>query len=66
MEQQRIVIPSSAVISRQRGSLPAVYVWNAKSNRKERRYVRLGEQVDSEYVAVLSGLSKSDTLVIEE
>lgn len=65
-QQERIVIPSKAVISRQRGSLPAVYVWNKNSNRKERRYVRLGAQVDSENIAVLSGLNKNDTLVIED
>ena len=65
MKQERIVIPTNAVISRQRGSLPAVYVWNATKNRKERRYVRLGTQVDSQNIAVLSGLNKDDTLVIE-
>lgn len=64
-QQEHIVIPSNAVISRKRGSLPAVYVWNAEKKRKERRYVRLGTQVDSEYIAVLSGLNKNDTLVIE-
>jgi len=65
-QQEHIVIPSQAVISRQRGSLPAVYVWNPEKKRKERRYVRLGTQVDSEYIAVLSGLNKNDTLVIED
>lgn len=65
-KEERIVIPYTAVISRQRGSLPAVYVWNADKKRKERRYVRLGTQVDSEYVAILSGLNKNDTLVIED
>ena len=50
------------MISRQRGSLPAVYVWNPEKQRKERRYVRLGSQVDSDYVAVLSGFNKNDTL----
>ena len=65
-KQERIVIPYTAVISRQRGSLPAVYVWNAEEQRKERRYVRLGTQVDSENIVVLSGLSENDTLVIED
>jgi multidrug efflux pump subunit AcrA (membrane-fusion protein) len=65
-KEEHIVIPTKAVISRQRGSLPAVYVWNPEKQRKERRYVRLGTQVDSDYVAVLSGLNKSDTLVIED
>ena len=65
-KEEHIVIPTKAVISRQRGSLPAVYVWNPEKQRKERRYVRLGSQVDSDYVAVLSGLNKNDTLVIED
>ena len=65
-KQERIVIPSKAVISRQRGSLPAVYVWNPEQQRKERRYVRLGTQVDSENIVVLSGLTENDTLVIED
>ena len=65
-QQEHIVIPSKAVISRQRGSLPAVYVWNPEKKRKERRYVRLGTPVDSENIAVLSGLNKNDTLVIED
>lgn len=65
-KEERIVIPSKAVISRQRGSLPAVYIWNPEKQRKERRYVRLGTQVDTDYVAVLSGLNKNDTLVIED
>ena len=65
-QQERIVIPTDAVISRKRGSLPAVYVWNPEKQRKERRYVRLGTQVDSEQITVLSGLNKNDTLVIEK
>jgi RND family efflux transporter MFP subunit len=65
-KEERIVIPSKAVISRQRGSLPAVYVWNPEKQRKERRYVRLGTPVDSEYISVLSGLNNNDTLVIED
>lgn len=65
-KEERIVIPSKAVISRQRGSLPAVYIWNPEKQRKERRYVRLGTPVDSEYISVLSGLNKNDTLVIED
>lgn len=65
-QEERLVIPSSAVISRQRGSLPAVYIWNSEKKRKERRYVRLGTQVDSEYVVVLAGLNENDMLVIED
>lgn len=61
----QIVIPSKAIISRKRGSLPAVYIWNPHTQRKERRYIRLGTRVDGENVAVLSGLSQHDTLVIE-
>lgn len=47
------VIPSSAIV--RRGSLPAVYVLN-RSNEAELRLVRLGEQVDRDHVAVLSGV----------
>lgn len=65
-KQQRIVIPSRAIANKRRGSMPAVYVWNEEKKRKERRYVRLGTQVDSEHIAVLSGLSENDTLVIED
>lgn len=78
-KQEQLVIPSQALISKQRGSLPAVYVWNADKQRKERRYVRLGTIVDieqvkeqlgiqpyEEYITVLSGLNKNDTLVIED
>lgn len=64
-KQERIVIPSRALIPHQRGGMPAVYIWNKDRQRKERRYVRLGTQVDSERVAILSGLNKDDMLVIE-
>ncbi len=64
-KQQQIVIPTIAIANKRRGSMPAVYVWNDDKKRKERRYVRLGTQVDPEHIAVLSGLSKDDTLVIE-
>ena len=47
------VIPSTAVIHR--GSLPAVFVLN-QNNEAELRLVRLGEQVDRNHVAVLSGV----------
>lgn len=64
-KQERIVIPLRALIPHQRGGMPAVYIWNKDRQRKERRYVRLGTQVDSERVAILSGLNKDDMLVIE-
>ncbi|MCW9014941.1 MAG: efflux RND transporter periplasmic adaptor subunit [Gammaproteobacteria bacterium] len=47
------VIPSTAVIHR--GSLPAVFVLN-QNNEAELRLIRLGEQVDRNHVAVLSGV----------
>jgi multidrug efflux pump subunit AcrA (membrane-fusion protein) len=47
------IIPLSAII--QRGSLPAVFVLN-RDNRAEMRLVRLGDQVDEDHVAVLSGV----------
>jgi len=47
------IIPSSSIV--RRGSLPAVYVLN-RSNEAELRLVRLGEQVDRDHVAVLSGV----------
>jgi len=64
-KKEQLVIPLNALVSHHRGSLPAVYIWNKDRQRKERRYVRLGTQVDSERVSVLSGLSKNDMLVIE-
>ena len=47
------VIPSTAVVHR--GSLPAVFVLN-HNNEAELRLIRLGEQVDRNHVAVLSGV----------
>ena len=47
------VIPSTAVVHR--GSLPAVFVLN-QNNEAELRLIRLGEQVDRNHVAVLSGV----------
>lgn len=47
------VIPSTAIV--RRGSLPAVYVLN-RNNEAELRLIRLGEQVDRNHVAVLSGV----------
>ncbi len=54
-----LVIPTSAII--QRGSLPMVKV-AVDEGRDELRLVRLGEQLDRDYVSVLSGL-KPDELV---
>jgi multidrug efflux pump subunit AcrA (membrane-fusion protein) len=53
------IIPSSAVV--RRGSLPAVFVIN-RENRAEMRLVRLGDEVDGEHVAVLSGVSPGEQI----
>ncbi|VAW63406.1 Efflux transporter, RND family, MFP subunit, AcrA/E family [hydrothermal vent metagenome] len=53
------VIPSSAIV--RRGSLPAVFVLNAK-NKAELRLVRLGDQVDNQHVAVLAGVQPGENV----
>jgi len=53
------VIPSSAVVWR--GSLPAVFVHNAK-NKSELRLLRLGETVDNERVSILSGIRSGERI----
>jgi len=53
------VIPSSAIV--RRGSLPAVFVMN-RENRAEMRLVRLGDEVDREHVAVLSGIRPGEQI----
>ena len=53
------IIPSSAII--RRGSLPAVFVLN-RDNQAEMRLVRLGDEVDGENVAVLSGLRPGEQI----
>lgn len=53
------VIPNSAVVWR--GSLPAVFVLNAK-NKSELRLLRLGEAVDNTSVSVLSGLRAGERI----
>ena len=53
------VIPTSAVIWR--GSLPAVFVHNAK-NKSELRLLRLGEAVDNTSVSVLSGIRTGERI----
>ncbi len=65
-KRKQIVIPGNAIANKRRGSMPAVYVWNEEKQRKERRYVRLGTQVDSERITVLSGLDENDMLVIDD
>ncbi len=54
------VIPRSAVVWR--GSLPAVFVLNSEG-RTELRMVRLGEPVDGDRVAVLSGLQPGERIL---
>ena len=59
-QQDRIVIPKSAVV--RRGSLPGVYVRNPKGE-PELRAVRLGEAFNQEWIVVLSGLKKGDEIL---
>jgi hypothetical protein len=53
------IIPSSAIV--RRGSLPAVFVLN-REGRAEMRLIRLGDEVDNESVAVLSGISPGEQI----
>ncbi len=53
------VIPNSAVVWR--GSLPAVFVLNAK-NQSELRLLRLGEVVDNTNITVLSGIRSGERI----
>ncbi|MCW8934212.1 MAG: efflux RND transporter periplasmic adaptor subunit [Gammaproteobacteria bacterium] len=55
------VIPSSAILHR--GSLPAVFVLNSQ-NKAELRLVRLGDQVDNQYVAVLAGVLPGENIFV--
>ena len=56
------VIPNSAVVWR--GSLPAVFVLNAK-NKSELRLLRLGETVDNNNVSVLSGIRTGERIYLQ-
>ena len=56
------VIPSSAI--RWRGSLPGVYVLT-EENKPELRLIRVGDQVDARHVAVLSGLSAGQRILLD-
>ncbi|MCK5262066.1 MAG: efflux RND transporter periplasmic adaptor subunit [Gammaproteobacteria bacterium] len=53
------IIPLSSVL--RRGSLPAVFVLN-REGRAEMRLVRLGDEVDHENVAVLSGVRPGEQI----
>ncbi|MDH5424576.1 MAG: efflux RND transporter periplasmic adaptor subunit [Gammaproteobacteria bacterium] len=53
------LIPNTAVVWR--GSLPAVFVQNAK-NESELRLLRLGETVDNMNISVLSGLRSGERI----
>ncbi|MES0326894.1 MAG: efflux RND transporter periplasmic adaptor subunit [Gammaproteobacteria bacterium] len=53
------IIPASAIV--RRGSLPAVFVLN-RDGRAEMRLVRLGDEVDGENVAVLSGVRPGEQI----
>jgi len=53
------IIPLSAVLWR--GSLPAVFVLNAQS-KSELRLIRLGEKLDDNTIAVLSGVRQGERI----
>jgi hypothetical protein len=55
------VIPSSAIV--RRGSLPSIFVLNDR-NQAEMRLVRLGDEVDREHVAVLSGINPGEKIFV--
>ena len=55
------VIPDSAVLWR--GSLPAVYV-ATKNDRTELRLIRVGDYVNADHVAVLSGLKIGERIYV--
>ncbi len=55
------VIPSSAIV--RRGSLPSIFVLNDR-NQAEMRLVRLGDEVDREHVAVLSGINTGEKIFV--
>lgn len=57
-KKELVMIPRTAVIWR--GSLPAVYVLD--QNKWELRLVRLGKDVNTDYVSVLSGLKEGEII----
>ena len=57
--QDMPIIPSSAIV--RRGSLPAIFVLTHQ-NQAEMRLVRLGDEVDHEHVAVLSGVRPGEQI----
>ncbi|OQW94822.1 MAG: efflux transporter periplasmic adaptor subunit [Beggiatoa sp. IS2] len=57
-KQNLPVIPRSALV--RRGSLPSVYV--LKDNKRELRLVRIGKELDAEYVTILSGLQEGEVI----
>ena len=57
--QDMPIIPSSAIV--RRGSLPAIFVLTHQ-NQAEMRLIRLGDEVDHEHVAVLSGVRPGEQI----
>jgi len=55
------VIPTSAIV--RRGSLPAIFVLS-HDNTAEMRLVRLGDEIDHEHVAVLSGVHPGEQIFV--
>ena len=56
------VVPREALVWR--GSLPGVYVMN-ESNKRELRLIRIGDDVGTDGVAVLSGLRAGERVVVK-
>lgn len=59
--QDMPVIPTSAIV--RRGSLPAIFVLS-HNNTAEMRLVRLGDEIDHEHVAVLSGVRPGEQIFV--
>ena len=55
------VVPKEALVWR--GSLPGIYVMNAK-NKRELRLVRVGDEVGKDGIAILSGLQAGEQIYI--
>jgi multidrug efflux pump subunit AcrA (membrane-fusion protein) len=56
------VVPRSALVWR--GSLPGVFVMN-ENNQRELRLVRTGDEVGADGVAILSGLSAGERVIVK-
>ena len=55
------VVPRAALVWR--GSLPGIYVLN-ENNKRELRLVRVGDDVGTDGVAILSGLRAGERVIV--